>query len=149
MSITIRPVTVADAPEWQRMREDLWPGDDHAAEILAYFEGRCEEPEAVLFALDEAAQAVGFVELSCRQDVPGLEGEPTGYIEGLYVQPQARASGLTRELLRASQQWARARGCRAFASDRDDRVVIYPKFQNATAGPGAGEPAGSDSHRSS
>jgi|GEM_PF-3253700 len=130
MTFVIRPVTEADAGDWRAMRDELWEGDDHATEIGRFFAGQCDEPEAVMIAIDEAGDAVGFVELSSRLDIPGLEGVTTGYIEGLFVHLAHRASCLTRQLLRASQQWAQANACRAFASDRDDRVVIDPKYHN-------------------
>lgn len=148
-SFVIRPVTEADAGDWQRMREELWPGDDHVAETQCYFSGQCVEPEAVMIAVDEAGEPVGFVELSSRRDVPGLDGIKTGYIEGLFVDQRCRRSSLAWQLLRASQHWARANDCRAFASDRDDRVVIDPKYQNANAQPDPDGCRARDNQRSS
>jgi aminoglycoside 6'-N-acetyltransferase I len=68
------------------------------------------------------------VELSIRTDVAGLEGQRAGYIEGLYVKPEARGEGVSRKLLRASHEWAHRQNCSAFASDRSDRVVIDKSF---------------------
>lgn len=147
MNSTIRPVTEADAGHWQRMRDALWPGDDHAAEIRRYFAGQCVEPEAVMMAFDETGEPVGFVELSRRDDVPGLEGIRTGYIEGLYVEARGRRSGLVRELLRSARHWARSTGCHAFASDRDDRVVIDAKYQDESASTGPGRLGSRDNQR--
>lgn len=130
----LRPVRREDAAAWLRLREALWEGDDHAAEIARFFAGTLDEPQQVLLAVAPSGEPVGHVELSIRTDVAGLKGVVTGYIEGLYVAPSHRASGLVRRLLRASEDWARAQGCRAFASDRDDRVVVHAAF----ASPGAG-----------
>ena len=117
----IRP---EDAAEWLAMRCELWPdGDDHVVEIAAFFAGSLAEPEAVLVAEDDGL-LIGGAELSLRRDVVGLEGKVTGYVEGLFVRPAFRGRDVALRLLRASQEWARGRGCVAFASDRAGRVVV-------------------------
>jgi aminoglycoside 6'-N-acetyltransferase I len=128
MLIHIRAIAESDAPSWLRLREALWPSTDHAAEIEAFFRGELDEPEAVLVAADDHDRVVGFVELSVRHDLPGLKGVATGYVEGLFVEPEHRSTGLARRLLLAAQDWARARHCPAFASDRADRVIVDPRF---------------------
>lgn len=124
----IRHVTPADAPTWVRFRSALWPGDDHATEIKAFFEGRAKEPEAVLLAVRDD-KPVAMCELSVRTDVPGAARKRTGFVEGLYVDPGYRAGRVARELLKASQDWARLKQCDAFGSDRDDRFILDPKFR--------------------
>lgn len=126
-SMIIRHVTPSDAPAWLEMRSALWPGDDHAAEIRAFFEGRAAEPEAVLLAIGQN-EPVAICELAVRTDVPGAENRRTGFVEGLYVVPAHRAGQVARELLRSAQDWARSKDCEAFGSDRDDRFVLDPKF---------------------
>ena len=121
----ICPVIPADAVAWEQMREALWPGDPHADDIAAFFAGHFPELAAVLVAVPLNTDAlVAFVELSARKDLPGTHGAMTGYVEGLYVEPAHRASGLTLRLLRAAREWAQERGCLFFASDRDDRVIF-------------------------
>ncbi|QNI34903.1 GNAT family N-acetyltransferase [Alloacidobacterium dinghuense] len=110
------------------MRRELWPdGDDHDVEIAAFFVGLLEEPEAVLVAEDDGL-LIGVAELSLRRDVAGLEGRLTGYVEGLFVRPAFRGRDVGLRLLRASQEWARERGCVVFASDRAGRVVLDWRF---------------------
>ena len=124
----VREIRLEDAAEWLAMRRELWPdGDDHDVEIAAFFAGSLEEPEAVLVAEDDGV-LIGVAELSLRGDVAGLEGKLTGYVEGLFVRPAFRGRGFALQLLRASQDWARGRGCVAFASDRAGRVVVYLEF---------------------
>jgi len=61
------------------MRLELWrDGDDHAKEIALFFAGTAAEPAAVLIAQKMAGGIVGFLELSTRTDVAGLEGKRTG-----------------------------------------------------------------------
>lgn len=130
MRILIRPVTTADAKAWEHLRNALWPGDPHDAEIAAFFAATIDEPEAVLVAQDASGALVAVVELSRRRDLPGMHGAVAGYIEGLYVEPDHRASGLVWRLLRAARDWAREQGCTDFASDRDDRVVFDRSFRS-------------------
>ena len=89
-----------------------------------FFAGTIVEPDAVLFGESDTGEVVGFAELSIRPDVAGVEGQRTGYVEGLYVLPGARQQGVARKLLQASRQWARQQKCAAFASDRAGRVVV-------------------------
>ena len=133
-AITIAAVTERDAADWLVLRDCLWPADDHAREIADYFAGRLEEPVEVFIARDADGHAVAHVELSIREDLAALLGVRTGYIEGLYVEPALRGSGLVGRLQRRSQQWARAMRCTAFASDRDDRVIIAARFAQRTGG---------------
>lgn len=124
--MTIRHVTTADAEAWVRMREALWPGDPHSADVAAFFAGALPEPEAVLVAEHGPGVLVAVVELSIRRGLPGTGGSDalTGYVEGLYVEPPHRAAGVARRMLRAARRWARERGCAFFASDRDDRPIF-------------------------
>ena len=129
-SIFIRPVMPADAPAWEEMRSAMWPdgSDDHASEIASFYAGTLAEPEAVMVAETEDHKAIALLELSIRLDIPGLEGQPVGYVEGLYIKPEARGQGLGRRLLQAAREWARQRNCIGFASDRAGRMVIDRSF---------------------
>lgn len=127
----IRPVEPRDAATWERLRRELWPVEawTHAPEIAAFFAGTLEEPQAVLIAEDDAGSIIAIAELSVRWDIPGLESQPTGYVEGLYVVRARRGQGVARSLLITCRDWARARHCVALASDRADRLIIDPKFK--------------------
>src|SRR5271163_762815 len=122
-SILIRPATAADAPAWGEMRCAMWPdsSDDHAQEIASFFAGTLTEPDAVMIAETEDQRAIALLELSIRLDIPGLEGQPVGYVEGLYIKPEARGRNLARQLLESSRHWACERNCAGFASDRAGR----------------------------
>ena len=89
-----------------------------------FFAGSLEEPVAVLVAECPPGTIVGFAELSIRDDLPGLQGKRVGYVEGLYLRPEARHRGVAEKLLQASRTWARQQKCTAFASDRADRIII-------------------------
>jgi aminoglycoside 6'-N-acetyltransferase I len=128
--VLIRPARPDDAETWERLRCELWPDgrEDHAEEIAAFFAGTTVEPDAVFIVEDPEGNAIAFAELSVRTNLPTLVGTRVGYVEGLYVVPEARGSGVTRALLRASRDWARRQNCAAFASDRAERVIIDKSF---------------------
>jgi len=129
MEYTISSITKKEAGDWLRLRNLLWEGDDHISEIEKYFSGLAEEPNEVLIAKENSGKVVGHVELSIREDIDGLLGKRTGYIEGLYIEEDHRFGRLSRVLLRAAESWARSQGCVAFATDREDRVIIHVKYQ--------------------
>jgi aminoglycoside 6'-N-acetyltransferase I len=123
MTVLVRDVEAQDAGHWLAMRHALWPDEgtgSHAGEVRSFFERARilgDMPEAVLLAFDPAGRALGFVELSRRPYAEGCETSPVGYLEGWYVVPDARRTGVGRALVDASLAWARSVGCREFASD--------------------------------
>jgi aminoglycoside 6'-N-acetyltransferase I len=106
------------------MRTDLWPDEDHAGEVQAFLEqGPQPSFEAVLIA-EQAGAPVGFAELSIRTSSPGCDTNRIAYLEGWYVAPQARASGVGRALVSAAEAWGIAQACTEFASDVELENVI-------------------------
>ena len=116
----VRAVRAADADQWRRMRDALWPdaAGTHASEIQQFFGDSSGGREAVLVA-EQAGAILGFVELSLRAYAEGCDTSPVAYLEGWFVSPDARGSGLGRALLRAAEEWGRAQGCAEFASDTE------------------------------
>jgi aminoglycoside 6'-N-acetyltransferase I len=113
----IRPVKRDDRDAWLRMRDALWPAEDHGHEIDRYFGAEVREPLEVLVAFDE--EAVGFVELSIRPYAEGCETDRVAFVEGWYVEPDARGAGVGAALIRAAEEWARSQGCTEIASDTE------------------------------
>lgn len=91
--------TGADAADWLRLRLALWP---HA------------EPESP----DEIAQIIESPDLSAfiARDAGGFV---VGFLEGIFVLPEARGQGVARALVDAAADWVRSKGCTEFASDAD------------------------------
>jgi len=83
MGYVIREIDATYARDWLRLRDQLWPDEDHWPEIQQFFAGGLEEPNQVLLAFDPTNLAVAHVELSIRDD-----------IEGLFIGPSHRSSRL-------------------------------------------------------
>jgi aminoglycoside 6'-N-acetyltransferase I len=113
----IRPVKRDDRDSWLRMRDVLWPAEDHGYEIDRYFAAEVREPLEVLIAFD--GDAIGFVELSIRPYAEGCETDRVAFVEGWYVEPDARGTGVGAALIRAAEEWARSQGCTEIASDTE------------------------------
>lgn len=122
-AVRVRPAEPADAAAWAAMRAALWPHlsrEEHAAEIAEFFAGAADEPQAVLVAVDpDRGQPVGFAELSLRVYAEGCDTSPVGYLEGWYVEGPWRGRRIGGALVAAAEAWARAQGCRQFASDTE------------------------------
>jgi len=119
MAITVRQITPADRTDWLRMRAALWPGSlsDLDADTLAYFEKGSDQLLVLLAKVD--GRSVGFVELDERKYAPGCESSPVAFIEGWYVEPDARGSGVGRALVDAAARAAVDRGFTEIASDSE------------------------------
>ncbi|MFT5517123.1 MAG: aminoglycoside 6'-N-acetyltransferase I [Rhodothermales bacterium] len=82
--------------------------------------------------LDGSAEVAGFAEVALRNRVDGCLTSPVGYLEAIYVAPEARGAGLGRQLLDAAIYWARAQGCTEFATDSDLKDEAAQRFHLAT-----------------
>lgn len=136
----IRPPAARDVAAWAAMRGRLWPDADAAelvAEAQVFLAGDGSSLlDAVFLAEDDAARPVGFIELHIRAFVDGCDSMPVPHVEGWYVEPSARRAGTGRELMRAAETWARARG---FTELGSDALVENETSHRAHAGCGFAE----------
>lgn len=116
--MVIRPARHSDRNAWARMRDALWPSKPgaHAHEIDRYFAGQLREPLAVLIAFDEHGHANGFIELSIRAYAEGCVTDRVAFVEGWYVDPAFRGTGIGGTLIHAAEEWARGQGCTELGS---------------------------------
>ena len=99
------------------MRLRLWP-DDSEAEHLRYMADAFARGYFVRLAIAVSGAAMGFVEASKRVDyVNGTNSSPVAFLEGLYVEPASRGSGVARALVAAVEAWAAEAGYTELASD--------------------------------
>lgn len=106
--------------QWAELRLALWPWDtasEHAEEAARlYLSGN---PDAMaMLAVNAAGDVAGFAEAMLRRDyVEGCDSSPVLFLEGIYVRPDARNSGVATALVDAVGKWGRAKGCTEFASN--------------------------------
>jgi aminoglycoside 6'-N-acetyltransferase I len=114
----VRPVEKADWHQWLRMRRLLWPVTslaEHEAEMSAYFMRGEDFLSWVAEKSDK--RLIGFLEASIREVAEDWDTQKVGYIEGWYVEPEFRRTGVGRLLVSHAAQWARAQGCKEMGSD--------------------------------
>lgn len=106
-----------DLPVLAELACRLWP-EHTPEELAAEFAETIQNPDAGFFLTRKDGSAVGFAQCQLRRDyVEGTDSSPVGYLEGIYVAEESRRQGIAGELLAACESWARAKGCREFASD--------------------------------
>jgi len=119
----VRPARDSDRDQLAEMRVSLWP-DGSFGEHLRELEQALSSgmsgtlPVAIFVAQDADDSLAGFLEVGMRSHADGCDpSRPVGFVEGWFVREPFRNRGVGRELKRAAEQLARARGCREMASD--------------------------------
>ena len=113
----IRKAEIRDLAILAELACRLWPHHT-PAEMREEFGQTIQKPDGVCFLAFVREAAVGFAQCQLRRDyVEGTDSSPVGYLEGIYVAEDCRGQGIARALLAACESWAKARGCREFASD--------------------------------
>jgi aminoglycoside 6'-N-acetyltransferase I len=124
----VRQVTARDKSEWLRMHFALWPHgslEEHEAEIEGMFVNNAKD--AVLVCEREGGGLQGFIEVSIRSYAEGCSTDRVGYLEGWYVDEDARLQGVGRALVEAAERWAISQGCLEMASDTEIENLISQK----------------------
>ena len=115
--MTVRPLTPQDLPAYLPLRMALWP--DSAASFELEVAEILEAEHLAAFVAEQDGNLVGFVEASLRGYAEGCDSSPVGYLEGWFVAPAYRLTGIGRRLVQAAEGWARAQGCTEMASDSE------------------------------
>lgn len=106
--------------ELLEMAMGLWKDFSRKELEKALSEIEGSENKEVFFAQDKEA-LTGFVYVSVRRDyVEGAHSSPTGYLEGIYVKPDYRKTGVAHELFKLGEKWAWQKGCLQMGSDTWD-----------------------------
>ena len=108
------------------MAKDLWPDNDYE-ELKKEFAAMLKANNQKVFLSMADNVSVAFIQLSVRRDyVEGSETSPVGYVEGIYVRPDFRRQGISKELLTKGEEWVREKGCTQMGSDiEDDNDTSY------------------------
>jgi aminoglycoside 6'-N-acetyltransferase I len=123
-TFAIRPARLADRDALGAMRAALWPEsspEEQNREVDALLGGEATAgilPVATFVSSAGDGSLNGFIEVGLRSHADGCDpARPVGFIEGWFVQQDARKQGVGAALMRAAEDWARSRGCREMASD--------------------------------
>jgi aminoglycoside 6'-N-acetyltransferase I len=123
VDVTIRRAGPTDLEALKPLRSDLWPKmtePENDAEVRSILAGESlgTLPMISLVAETVDGTIVGFAEVGLRSHANGCDpARPVGFLEGWYVSTEHRGQGVGRALVEAAVDWARAQGCREFASD--------------------------------
>ncbi len=110
---TIRIYTASDRAEWGRMRTTFWPD-----QVEADMDDWLSRADAVVLVAErDGGGLCGFAEVGARRYADGCLTSPVAYLEGWYVDADARDRGVGSALVEAAFDWARAQGYTEMASD--------------------------------
>jgi aminoglycoside 6'-N-acetyltransferase I len=131
----IRIATISDIEGWVELRAQLWADtslDQHRDEAVTMLSKPSGEFIAFLDVVDEIGIRA-FAEAALRHEyVNGCVTSPVAYLEGIFVQPEVRRSGIGANLLRSVQSWAHEQGCSELASDADLDNMASQAFHAAS-----------------
>ena len=118
VTVDIRELGPADFALWADCAHALWP--DQPREALLADIRRYAGPgigEARAWAASRGGAVCGYAELSLRPYANGCEGRPVPFLEGIWVAPAARRTGVGRALVRHLAAVVRAEGFVELGSD--------------------------------
>jgi len=117
--VTTIPISEDHAGAWLNLRQQLWPHcsqAQHRAEMQALLAAPSQFAQFI--CIDERGKPRGFAEASIRSDyVNGTASSPVAFLEGIFVEPESRQTGIARELVDAVSVWAGQQGVTELASD--------------------------------
>jgi len=117
MDMKIMPVTELLLADWLQLRILLWPDDEDAH--LLEMRQLLEQPHTLqVLSYNDQQQAIAMLEASIRYEyVNGTQTSPVAFLEGIYVLPEYRRSGVATTLVQQVEDWAKQFSCSEFASD--------------------------------
>jgi len=131
--ISVTVATTGDAADWAAMRQALWPKTNpgtHDADIAELLAVAGDTINFIARAGDR--RPAGFAEAGLRHDyVNGTESSPVAFLEGIFVEPAFRRTGVARQLIEAVETWARRQGCSELASDTGIANIASQKLHDA------------------
>lgn len=116
--ITYQPFEDSDSEPLIKMCKKLWKKfDEEDLQKLLVQMGQ-KSKQKILLAKTTNNKNVGFAIFSIRIDyVEGAEKTPTGYLEGIFVEPEYRKMGMAKEFVRLGEKWCKKNGCSQIGSD--------------------------------
>jgi len=117
----VRQLAPRDLDAWVEMRRALWPDEDAtelAGEAAKFLSAGTALTLVAVFVSDSGeGHLSGFVEVGLREYADGCSNSPVPFIEGWYVAPSSRRTGVGRALISAAEAWSLSQGYTELASD--------------------------------
>ncbi|MCB0665934.1 MAG: GNAT family N-acetyltransferase [Saprospiraceae bacterium] len=101
-----------------KMAKKLW-ADFKEDELQHLLEKSTESQKyRIIIAKNPLEESVGFSIFSIRTDyVEGADKSPTGYLEGIFVEPEFRKLGIANKFIQLGEKWCKEKGCSQIGSD--------------------------------
>ena len=113
----IRRAGQEDAAALAALAMQMWADHDPDG-LTEEFRELVKQEDAVCLLKYTDDMPVAFAQCQLRHDyVEGTDSSPVGYLEGIFVLKEYRGKGFAAELLAECEDWAKAKGCKEFASD--------------------------------
>jgi aminoglycoside 6'-N-acetyltransferase I len=106
--MSVRAMRPQESDEVTAMMRELWPAEEDAYDF---------SDERVFVWERSGGGLAGFITFSLRPWAEGCDSTPVPYIEGWWVAPDLRRSGVGRALVQAVEQWCRENGYHELGSD--------------------------------
>ena len=127
--ITIRKMCDADRGEWARMYRALFPRGNETS-INDEIDRILSAPTRAGYCAEMGGEIVGFAEYSLRDFANGCVSQPVPFLEGIWVEPDARKKGVARALVEHLEAQVIAQGYSELGSDvllDDDPSIEFHK----------------------
>ena len=113
MTVTVGPVAIEDRAQWESLYHGYAefyrvPMNERILDTVWGWIHDADNPFFGLIAKDGQGRALGL--MHCRQMPSPLRGAQVGFLDDLYVVPEARGQGVVEELYRALEAIGREQG---------------------------------------
>lgn len=116
--ITIQAFEPTDFDSLLEMSQKLWTKYEKSELEQLLHESFVLKKNQVLLAKTADDESVGFSIFSIRTDyVEGADQSPTGYLEGIFVEPDYRNMGVSKQFIQQGEKWCKEQGCTQLGSD--------------------------------
>lgn len=108
----------SDFESLMKMSQKLWTDFDENELKELLKKTYQSDRQKILVAKTSNQERVAFSIFSIRTDyVEGAVQTPTGYLEGIFVEPAFRKTGIAKEFIQLGEKWCKENGCRQIGSD--------------------------------
>ena len=118
--VPVRRLQRRDHSRWFELRGQLWPECQQDRHLIEMKDILTQPKRKAVFVFDRGhGRLGGFLEVSLRETIGDSVSPVVGYIEGWWVDPDLRRSGVGTLLISSAEAWVRSLGLTEMASDAD------------------------------